>query len=543
MSSSLHHITLELFLTRGMNMSSTARKTDAPSSSKGVSKRSGKSQRDILDYFPGTPRPGQASLLRQLQESWDKADVFVLNAPVAFGKTLVGMTIARWAGKAHVALPNNMLVQQMKESFPQVACLERKDSYRCHSYRDEVDLSYANCSSHKNRTNEYCTGCPYLAATRAAYARPVSVSNYHIYMSYKIYKPTVIIDEAHLMVPLIQDLEGRKVWAQDIGLPQSIDTYTKLRDWLKKNPQVVEPRPALQTLLADLETGTEHYLVKRGEERWRNEERDCLSLLPIDTAHSQKAVMLWPQQKVKKLVLMSATLSEMDVRQLALQGRRVKYIYGESPIPKERRPILWNNGLESNVRFPYTSEGMQDLTNSIVDMVKTNDYIRTTKGLIHAPYSQAVVLGKVLKQLLPTHTILVHDARNKQQVFEQFKASNKSCILIGSGMWEGLDLLGYEYGWQAIAKLPFPSLGDAAWSYLAEHEPERYAWATAKTLLQGFGRICRGPTDFGLTIVLDKAFDNFYFRQASLFPPYIREAIEHGKGLQLETAVRKRDEG
>lgn len=524
-------------------MSSTAKKMEGQSGSKAASKRSAKLQRDILDYFPGTPRPGQASLLRQLQESWNSADVFVLNAPVAFGKTLVGMTIARWAGKTHIALPNNMLVEQAKEAFPNVSCLERKDSYRCHSYREEVDLSYANCGSHKARTNEYCTGCPYLAATRAAYARPVSVSNYHVYMAYKLYKPTVIADEAHLLLPLLQDLHARKVWTQDIRLPQSVDTYVRLRDWLKKNPEVVATRPALQEILADLETGTEHYLVKRGEERWRNETRDCLSLLPIDTSHSEKATMLWPQQKVKKLVLMSATVSEMDVRQLALQGRRVKYIYGESPIPKERRPIIWGTGLESNIRFPYTGEGMKDLVDSIVRMVTTNDYIRTTKGLIHAPYSQAVVLGKILKERLPKHAILVHDSFNKQRVFDEFRASNKSCILIGSGMWEGLDLLGYEYGWQAIAKLPYPSLGDPAWSYLAEHEPERYAWATAKTLLQGFGRICRGPTDFGLTIVLDKGFESFYFRQASLFPPYIREAIEYGKGLQLERAVAKRDEG
>jgi len=523
-------------------MSSTAKKMEGQSSSKAASKRSAKSQRDILDYFPGTPRPGQASLLLQLQASWDKADVFVLDAPVAFGKTLVGMTIARWAGKSHIALPNNMLVEQTKQSFPGVACLERKDSYRCTSYRKEVDLSYANCSSHKARTNEYCTGCPYIAATRAAYARPVSVSNYHVYMAYKLYKPTVIIDEAHLMLPLVQELHSRKVWTQDIGLPQSVDTYIKLRDWLRKNPKAVEGRPALQSVLSDLESGTEHYLVKRGEERWRNETRDCLSLLPIDTSSSDKVTMLWPAQKVQKLVLMSATISEMDVRQLALQGRRVKYIYGESPIPKERRPILWANGLESNIRFPYTGEGMQDLVNSVVSMVQNNQHIRSTKGLIHAPYSQAVVLGKILREKLPGHAVLLHDSHNKQRVFDEFRSSSKPCILLGSGMWEGLDLLGYDYGWQAIAKLPYPSLGDPAWSYLAEQEPERYAWATAKTLLQGFGRICRGPTDFGLTIVLDKAFENFYFRQASLFPPYIREAVEYGKGLQLEAAVRKRDE-
>lgn len=523
-------------------MSSTAKKMEGQSSSKAASRRSGKSQRDILDYFPGTPRPGQASLLRQLQESWDKADVFVLDAPVAFGKTLVGMTIARWAGKAHIALPNNMLVEQTKQSFPGVACLERKDSYRCTSYRESVDLSYANCSSHKNRTNEYCTGCPYIAATRAAYARPVSVSNYHVYMAYKLYKPTVIIDEAHLMLPLVQELHSRKVWTQEIGLPQSVDTYVKLRDWLRKNPKVVEGRPALQSILSDLESGTEHYLVKRSEERWRNETRDCLSLLPIDTSSSDKVTMLWPSQKVQKLVLMSATISEMDVRQLALQGRRVKYIHGESPIPKERRPVIWNTGLESSIRFPYTSEGMQDLVNSVVGMVQNNEYIRTTKGLIHAPYSQAVVLGKILREKLPNHTVLLHDSQNKQRVFDTFRASSKPCILLGSGMWEGLDLLGYDYGWQAIAKLPYPSLGDPAWSYLADQEPERYAWATAKTLLQGFGRICRGPADFGLTIVLDKAFAEFYFRQASLFPPYIREAVEYGKGLQLERAVGKRDE-
>ena len=521
-------------------MSSAARKTDDPSSLKAVSKRSVKSRKDILDYFPGTPRPGQVSLLLQLQESWDKADVFVLDAPVAFGKTLVGMTIARWAGKTHVCVPNNLLVEQMKASFPGISCLERKDSYRCQSYRQEVDLSYANCGSHKARTNEYCTGCPYVAATRAAYARPVSVSNYHIYMAYKIYKPTVIIDEAHLMVPLVQELEGRKVWTQDIGLPHYVDTYSKLRDWLQKNPDIVKGRPTLQTILKDLEAGTQHFLVKRGDERWRNEERDCLSLLPIDTSKSEKAMMLWPSQKVKKLVLMSATLSQMDIEQLALQGKRVKFIYGESPIPKERRPILSGDAYHCSAAFPYTVQNMQPIADKLAGMLRDESYMRTTKGLIHAPYSMAAALGPLLRAALPGHTVLLHDNLNKAEVFQQFRNSSKPCILLGSGMWEGLDLLGYDYGWQVIAKLPYPSLGDPAWKYLAEEQPERYAWATTKTLLQGFGRICRGPTDFGLTIVLDKAFENFYFRQASLFPPYVREAVVYGKGLQLQDAARAR---
>ena len=65
---------------------------------------------------------------------------------------------------------------------------------------------------------------------------------------------------------------------------------------------------------------------------------------------------------------------------------------------------------------------------------------------------------------------------------------------------------------QIITKIPFKSLTDSSYRFLAQNKPEQYIWLTSRDLLQASGRICRTPTDTGKTFILDSDVDLWYDR-------------------------------
>ena len=91
----------------------------------------------LLDLFKGQPRDCQVAALNALEKCWEEADVFVLNAPTAAGKTRMMSTIARWAHKKYkmqstILVPNNVLLEQVVESEG-IYALRNMDSYSCHA--------------------------------------------------------------------------------------------------------------------------------------------------------------------------------------------------------------------------------------------------------------------------------------------------------------------------------------------------------------------------------------------------------------------------
>ncbi|RLI82567.1 hypothetical protein DRP04_03665, partial [Archaeoglobales archaeon] len=46
-----------------------------------------------------------------------------------------------------------------------------------------------------------------------------------------------------------------------------------------------------------------------------------------------------------------------------------------------------------------------------------------------------------------------------------------------------------------------------------------------RQLVQVCGRICRGPDDFGITVILDQKFGDLYKRYPDKFPHWFKEAL------------------
>lgn len=443
-------------------------------------------------------------------------------------------------GKAHYAVPNNVLLEQLRAENPRACVLFKKESYRCKSYREEAVMPDASCASHYDTEGRHCADCPYTRTVRAAHGMPSSASNFHTMLAHKLNKGVAIFDEAHLLVPMVREMEASHIWlssleARAASALRRVQTYKDLAGWLESadSQAAVARSPVLQGLREQLSLGGVKWLVSRDDKLYRGQYKECLSLLPLDTSHSQKSQHLWPAKKTQKIVLMSATVHARDVAQLGLGRRRVKFYEAPSAIPAERRPWQYLGARVGSMSAAMQKQNLARCVQALVDITLAAPPgpaagAGRRKGLVHAPYNLAAQIGPLLRAgLLGKAKVFLHEAGNakdKQAQLGAWMAYEGDAVLVGSGMEEGLNLLGLEFQWQVIAKVQFPSLEEPAIAWLAEQEPERYAWLTAQKLLQAYGRICRGPEDYGETYILDGAFKKFYATHTELFPQWFREA-------------------
>jgi hypothetical protein len=437
------------------------------------------------------------------------------------GKTLIAVTLARYMQqknkwKSRILVPNNLLLGQYMGGFPNMTTLKKRDSYTCELYENQT--TQYDCGTHTRLTGTskkrgpYCKGCPYVSALRKAQVMPYVVINNYTYLAYKMYAEGLILDEGHLIQGMIKDMAAKKLWHHEYQFPNHIRTYGQLYRWTSEQLSRKPADRKLKELLAELTSNKVHYLVEKGEGLYRGEERKCLKLIPVDVRNQPP--LLWPQGKVKKIFFLSGTINRKDVEDMGLGNRRICVIDAPSPIPVERRPLhldlKFTLASSANGRdIPKLAAYLQELADS-----------KPTKGFIHAPYS----LAKELEKHLKGDRFLFHSSESKRNVFKEFQDSTDR-VMVASGMYEGVDLAGDLARWQVICKVPWANLTEPAMKYLAEQDPEGYANEAARLVIQAYGRVCRGPDDFGETFIVDRSFERLYTNYPDLFPGWFKEVI------------------
>jgi Rad3-related DNA helicase len=419
--------------------------------------------------------------------------------------------------KSRILVPNNMLLQQYIESFPNVTTLQKRDSYECTLYENQ-SVKY-DCGEHTRLTGTskkrgaYCKGCPYVSALKKSRVMPYVVINYYTYLAYKMHAEGLIVDEGHLLQKMIKDLAAKKLWHHDYKFPSYIRTYGQLARWVNECLTRFPDDRKLKELKAELSSNKVHYLVEKGYSLYRNEERECLKLIPVDV--KDQPPLLWPTGKVKKLFFLSGTINRKDVEDMGLGDRRICVIDAPSPIPVERRPLYLD--LKFNLSASAQGRDVGRLAQYLLELAST----KTDRGFIHAPYS----LARELKPLLSENErFIFHDNQTKNSAFKEFK-EKEGAIMVASGMYEGIDLADDLARWQVICKVPWANLTEPAMKYLAEQDPEGYANEAARLVIQAYGRVCRSPTDYGETFVVDRSFKRLYDNYPDLFPGWFKDVV------------------
>jgi len=479
---------------------------------------------NILNFVPeGKILWGeQARILTQIQDNLMHADVFAIQAPTAAGKTLMQEVLARYlealGRSATIAVHDNVLVDQYAKAIPDIPVLRKKASYKCIN----SDLSCAGMEKHQGKKG-FCKGCPYVKAKAAAKHRKLKMGNYHIYLAHRLHSWAVIFDEGHKLVDMFTEENQVRIWQSDYGFPDNLKTVTQVVEWLqirrKSNPEDTRILKVLKEVTR-ISKGASIQYKKR-----QHRSTDDVMLQVIPQPGTQMPEWFWPQHRVKKIFLFSATINEFDITNLGLQNRRVKYLASDSPIKPERRPVVFEPCANMAYKYqdlalPYFAKRIEKLLEEYQD-----------KGIIHLPYN----LAMKLREFIISDRLMFHSRQDKRQVLERFRTSDpeEGKVLVASGLYEGLDLPHDSARWQVVGKVPYLSLGDPVVKNRADVEPDWYAWETIKRIVQASGRICRTPDDLGITYIFDSNFERLYKadqrREAQLFPAYFSEAL-HGIG-------------
>lgn len=455
----------------------------------------------ILQYFQGSPRDVQRDILLALERVWRDYDVFVVGASVATGKSRIAHCVARWTGDAGIITPTNILVDQYKNEFPDTPVADRASNWTCH--RGDKP-----CGTNDNRLGlpAYCRDCHFNRNMAAVRAASHYVSNYMVYRSRKLWRPTLIIDEAHNFMDTVKTSLNKTLYQVKDGFPKNLYTLADLWEWCENH------RPAMANYI---KRHKNQLVVRRHLGSYRGRETECLSLHAVDVRYFPPTFL---PNKVKKIVLLSATINEHDIYDLWLDRRRVCYIDAPSPIPTAQRPIVYQpvvavNHASAVAAAPRMAAHIHDL------MQRHN----TEKGVIHTTYGFA----RLLRQHLQHERLIWHTSHDKAQQYHKFRARTDNSVLVACGMQEGIDLP-YDLGrWQVVTKIPYLSLGDEVIAAKARARPEWYTWQAVRGIVQASGRICRTPTDYGVTYILDKQWEPLYYnkRNRRLFPGWFIEAV------------------
>jgi Rad3-related DNA helicase len=504
----------------------------------------------ILDFAPGDLRAGQRDALLWLEANWSKYDVFALQVPVAGGKSWIAVTLSRWlaAQEKFVALvtPSKQLQDQYTAEFPEYPDLKGKDNYKCGlgpklSCEDGYDLQ-----------NKHCDNCPYVCAKEEVRDSPIAVYNFWTYLYHKVSaeRDVLLVDEAHNLTPTLLGMSELNVWRSNYPwVDRDLRTHGDLAAWLERNvkkfedeleelkgePDSAKERRKLnkrietwQRLLWDLRSAGDnfHYNVESVQTRG-GKTTQRLRIAPLSTR--QLAPRLWPKnRKVSKVVLLSATLDLKDVEDLRLPSPKLGVFRCVSPIPVAHRPFVAVP--VADLSFKNRAKGLPKVAAWLRETAETH---ATEKGLVHCTYG----LAQELKQLLGDHPRFVwHEKDDKLEQYQAFRDSPEPLILVASGMAEGIDLA-YDVGrWQVVLGLPYPNWGDSWVQHKNRQDSTWYTRETVRTIQQQYGRICRTPTDYGVTYCVDSRFARFFFDAAPYWADWFREAVTDQLPHKLEEA-------
>lgn len=481
---------------------------------------------DWRQYFPyDEPREIQAQALDELFRNWDNYDCFVISAPTAFGKTALAKTLMNAFRSVSVITPTNLLVSQFLAEFPDTPTLSRLDTYHCSHWDRPCSVTRGKCLQFCSLKREGIR-CPASGdLSEAKYRRGPGIYNYHTYLAHKLYRDVLVVDEAHNLKPTIRDRQSLTIWGHDYRYPHNMWRYDQIGEWVSGLSPQKQKHKKIDLLREAITYDTPRFVVHRtemefsgkGTLRGESEMRDCLKLEPVDIRDAPP--MFWPSE-IGKVILLSATIGPKDVVDLGLGGRRILYIDCKSPIPPANRPIVLLNIVSVNRNNMVESA---DLVAREIDQIAA--YHQGEKGVIHATYQMATLLST----RLTGDRYLFHDRHNKQQQYKLFRESTAESgrILIACGMYEGIDLPEDLGRWQVISKIPWGSLANPAIVHMTEKDPESYLWETIKTTIQACGRICRTPTDFGITYILDKSFRRIVEEGSYMLPEWFTDAIQY----------------
>ena len=467
-------------------------------------------------------REGQKECIEAILNAFNDGKRFViLEAPTGSGKSVIGMTVAKFFQKSYYLTIQKILQDQLVKDFQndKVKCLKGRNAYPC-NYWDTYKQRYANdkgkmkalaqmardpllgktmgrrlpasegiCLVKDKRsktdlcmpcgpTNLIKSTCPYWSAVGEAVHSDTCIMNFHSFL-YQTQvenrfgpRDLMIIDEAHNTEPQLMDFVSLtltdKAWRKEgIKMPK-LDTAEQYAEWFDeiKVHEKIEDIIRLANLTRDFKKAND----------WKK------VLLQYSIFLQSVAGGDWiPKWENKgpwsKVTLKPVFVDKHAGKYLFNHGQKVLMMSATILMPKVMYESLGIDPSEAFAyrmknRFPVESRPIyfqpagsmsyKEKHKTMPKMLESIEDIASTyegqKGIIHTHnFEIAKYIIENGSRKLKRRLVFQEDYVSKDEMLKDHERRTDGSIIIAPAMHEGLDLKGDLSRFQIICKVPYPS--------------------------------------------------------------------------------------
>ena len=479
----------------------------------------------MFEKFDGTgrsPRPVQIKALKWLEDNWIGGPKFLaINLPTGGGKSFLARSIINEFGDVAYLAPNNVLIDQIIETYPLMNSLIGANHYKC-----KEDPAFT-CRERAKLGENHCGACPYQDALSRATSGEATAFNplsYYYMRMRKGWEPpkVIVIDEAHSFSECIKTLVSFKLSKQKYKYPDTLNVLD-LIEWSKEQIKTCEKVFTLSTNARmsraayskyDKLIRMHHMLSKFQQEYSIFHEKDgddeILVLEPLNVPSYFMEEFL----AVEKVVLLSATLTRYSVEQITC-GTEYAKIELESPIDSSQRPVYYRpSGQPMNANTPPSY---------LAHLIRKTREEFPGNCICHVTYAVA----EQLRPFFPE--ALIHTKTTKKSTLKRFKVEGG--LWLAAGCDEGIDLPDDACRTNIILRLPRPNTMDltVAKRKALEGGQEWYDIQTLIKAIQQAGRSTRHETDSSSIIICDPYFKRLVDKYRDQLPKSFLESIQWRK--------------
>ena len=536
--------------------------------------------------FPFQPpryRPQQReSIEAGLSTLFDSGNkLYVVDAPVGFGKSPMLLAIARaawkgWRAKAYYLTPQNILINQFVHDFPEVPMVKGRNNYTCLESGDldgegkARETCKCDCGSCQYDTGSSCpylykvqadedgevevsepasgTKCSYLAAKEAFLRAPISCTNfaYYFLVNNRIpHRNLIIIDEAHGIAEWAVNYVSvaiRHAEYPDIPVLRSFGEYVDLigedvvpaiKDKIRHHPRrelkdkleinrLKRKVEALDGMCDDYEHSQEEWLFER-DAKYKS-----IKFTPVTGARFL-AKLLW--STADKVIVASGTIvphyfmPEAGLGKCQFDPARGTFS-ARSTFPAARSPVYYlpigKMSMDSKgATFPRIIAAMNEIISKRLDR----------HGLVHTfSFANAEYIRDNIDPRLRPY-ITMQDREDKD-CLAKWLDDEKPGVFVSTAMTEGIDLKDDKARYQVYVKMGFPYMGDKRVARrIALNHWSWYNYQAIEDVEQASGRATRTSTDWAEMFILDASFGGLLTRCRPFFKQWFLDRLRFVKLL------------
>lgn len=529
--------------------------------------------KDILDCwpFPYKPRGNQVEALKWLANP-DFTDVSykILELPVGSGKSNIGITysiyLAQTQGDSFILTPQKILQEQYETSFANnpkidIASLYGKTNYQCHEKKSNCEIG--------GMLKPECDSCPFKRAKKRAKSAHNTVMNYKLALlafgytnMFKEDRSLLILDECHTLEEHLVDFDAVKImeyrckkyelpfavqktikdaveWIEGKYLPKLTELCNKMRgevDYIldKEGDQVTSAEVAK---IKECNSMCDHFDEVRQLSMQSMEDLTNQFVLVHDNisfafkrlygSYTFKHIL---EPRASNMLFMSSTVLNKNgfCKDLGIDPKDAAFLSLPSEFAIENRPVYFMPHMKMNVAWskPDMKADRDMLLNSIKKLLELH---KGESGIIHTANFQ---IARWLVEELEDHDdhrIYHHNpdsGDSRGNVITAFMEDPQPALLISPSITEGLDLKDDLGRFAIILKVPFGHLGDQWIKRRMEISSEWYQRRALIDIIQGGGRVVRGPEDKGTVYILDGSWSYLMKTTNHMIPKWWKEAYQ-----------------